>query len=295
MSLFSLLSVSVLAAELIISPIPDNLPSPVTVFPAVSFAQLAGKKAIQPAVLGVATQSAQTASPAATPTRVTLASRKKHYTIAFLGDSMIDTLGPDLPHTQKELKKYYPGTTFTLLNFGAGGTNIAYGLERLTHSYTYLGKEIPSVVSQLPDIVVVESFGYNPFSYETGAIDAHWIKLAEIVTSIKANLPSSKIIIAVTIAPNSKTFGDGAAGLAFSSQDKQERTTVIKRYLESTIRFAASEHIPLADLYHSSLDSSNDGKLLYINGGDHIHYSEAGRSLFAEKVTNTILSNHMLE
>jgi len=52
--------------------------------------------------------------------------------IAVLGDSMIDTLGPGIPALQKELIKAYPYLNPTILNYGNGGTNIDYGIERLT-------------------------------------------------------------------------------------------------------------------------------------------------------------------
>lgn len=307
MSLFSVFSAVVMAAEMIISPIPDNVASPVTVYPSVSFGQLTGANPTPAiAVLGVSTTSpTPTPSPriipdvapkeAATESGAKRIARKKQYTIAFLGDSMVDTLGPDVPHTKKALAAIYPGTSFTLLNFGVGATNIDYGLQRVSNGYDYLGKAIPSVVSQRPDIVVVESFGYNPYSYEAGALDKHWLQLAAIVDSLKAQLPGVRIVIAATIAPNSKVFGDGAAGLAFDPADKIRRTTTIKQYLDSTVKFAKSQKLPLADVFHASIDASGDGKLTYINGGDHIHYSDNGRILFGSKVAEAIASNRLLE
>jgi lysophospholipase L1-like esterase len=121
------------------------------------------------------------------------------------------------------------------------------------------------------------------------------MQLATIVDILKAKLPGVKIIIAATIAPNSTVFGDGAAGLSFSPQDKIERTTVIKQYLDSTVKFARSQQLPLADAYHPSLDANGNGKLTYINGGDHIHYSDAGRTFFAQKIADAIVANHLLE
>lgn len=299
---------------MIISPIPDNFVSPVTVYPAVSFGQLSvAKPSSSVAVLGVSAtmpttpilQPTPTSSPHIPPnvsetetasgSSIKRTSRKKHYTIAFLGDSMVDTLGPDVPHTKKALTALYPGTSFTLLNFGVGATNIDYGLQRVSNGYDYLGKEIPSVVSQRPDIVVVESFGYNPYSYDAGALDKHWLQLAAIVDSLKAQLPGVRIVIAATIAPNSKVFGDGAAGLAFDPADKVRRTTTIKQYLDSTVKFAKSQKLPLADAFHASIDSSGDGKLTYINSGDHIHYSDNGRNLFGSKVAEAIATNRLLE
>lgn len=272
------------AAETIISPLQDTEQKTIEVTkPIVSFAQLISPLS-GPAVLG---------AEAPTPTPVTQP-QKKSFTIAFLGDSMIDTLGPDLPHTQTKLKATYPGVTFRLLNFGVGGTNIDYGLERLTHDYTYLGNHIPSVVSQHPDIVVVESFGYNPYSFDIGALDKHWLTLARIVDVTKSQLPGAKIVIAATIGPNNTVFGDGAPGLSFDPIAKQQKTAVIKSYLENALRFAQSQHLPAIDVFHPSLDGNGNGKIEYINGGDHIHYSDAGRDLFATKLVESFITNHLL-
>jgi lysophospholipase L1-like esterase len=208
---------------------------------------------------------------------------------------MMDTMGPDAPALKSLLTKTFPGTQFTIKNYGVGGTNIDYGIERITNAYTYLGNSIPALSSIRPDIVVIESFGYNPFSFDTGAIDKHWLSLAKAVDTVKATIPNVRIVIGSTIAPNWNVFGDGAPGVAFGAEDKKQRVENIKRYLENAVKFAKSQNLPLADAYHPSLDSSGNGKLTYINPGDHIHYSDAGRQLFAQKITSAIVSNRLLE
>lgn len=268
-----------------------------TAKPAVSFADLMKSVTVvdeKDSIQGTGKFSATiVAGEAAVPDR--RATKESRYTIAFLGDSMIDTLGQDLGLVQDELKRVYPLTAFTLLNYGVGGENIVSGLERVTRDTVYLGQHRPSLLSQQPDVIVIESFGYNPFTFEMGALEQHWLSLAYIVDAIKANLQGTKIVIAATIAPNSRTFGDGASGLSFSQEDKWQRTQTIKSYLENALRFAQSERIPLADVYHASLDSAGDGKELYVNPGDHIHYSDLGRQLFARTVVNTIATNKLLE
>lgn len=311
--LLSLFTFTVLAAESLISPLPDMTQTPdvvehVSEKPTSGFGSLTSFRI-------ETNETTITPSPSPAPTiqpttRITPSARndspcssceagkqlkKKQYSIALLGDSMIDTLGPEAPHLKGKLIAKYPGATFTIKNFGVGGTNIEYGIERLRNSYTYLGAQIPSVVSSKPDLIVVESFGYNPFSFDTGALDKHWLSLATIVDIIHASLPGTKILIAATIAPNRDVFGDGAPGLSFSTEDKMKRTENIKRYLENAIKFARGERLPLADAYHASLDGNGNGKLQYINPGDHIHYSDAGRALFAQIVSEAISSNRLLE
>ncbi|MBI5614441.1 SGNH/GDSL hydrolase family protein [Candidatus Gottesmanbacteria bacterium] len=303
MNVFSLFTFTVLAAESLISPIPATSETPVVAplkveKPSSGFGSLSSFRIeTNESVLPTVTPAPTAISPSLAkllPTPYSLPPHKSKYTIALLGDSMIDTLGPEAPHLKGKLSAMYPNVTFTIRNFGVGGTNIAYGIERLRNSYAYLGVQIPSVVSTKPDLVVVESFGYNPFSFDTGALDKHWLSLATIVDIIHSSLPGTKILIASTIAPNRDVFGDGAPGLSFSSEDKVKRTDNIKRYLENAIKFARGEHIPLADVYHASLDGNGNGKLQYINPGDHIHYSDAGRLLFAQKVSETIASNNLL-
>lgn len=292
MNILSLMTTIVFAVETVVSPVGQGQGKPT-----VSFADLmesVSSASDRGVVLGTGTFSATIVAGIASGvhTRMT---KKPHYSIAFLGDSMTETLGADLRIVRDELRRVYPATTFTLFNYGVGGENIVSGLARVTRETAYLGQPRPSLISTHPDVVVIESFAYNPFPFEAGALEQHWLSLAYVVDAMKANLPETKIVIAATIAPNSTVFGDGAPGLAFSPQDKRERTTTIKRYLENAIRFARSERLPLTDAYHASLDNAGEGKLLYINPGDHIHYSDAGRQLFARTFVETMVTNKLLE
>ena len=292
MNILSLLTFTIFAAESLISPLTSDYQVPIAELskPTISFSEL---EVPTPSPTPISTPSPSlTPTPTQLPIRTT---KKSTITIALLGDSMIDTLGPDAPHLANALKKTYPNTTFIIKNLGVGGKPINDGIDRITNGYTYLGTSYPPLMSQNPDVVVLESFGYNATGTGQGAIDHHWLELARAVDVIKSNLPNAKVVIAATIAPNSTRFGDGAPGLAFSSEDKQKRTTNIKQYIETAIKFAKSEHIPLADAYDASLDGSDDGKLAYINSGDHIHYSDAGRTLMGSKIAGAIVGNKLLE
>jgi len=297
MNILSLFAATVIAAESIISPLTPDYKPPVVEpsKPIVSFSELA-----LPEVLGeeesvLEASSSSTPTPTQTPAPVVRRTKKSTMTIALLGDSMTDTLGPEALHLKNALHGTYPNTTFIIKNFGVGGEPIDSGINRITNGYTYLGSSHPSLVSTNPDLVVVESFGYNPTGNDQGALDHHWLDLAHVVDLIRNNLPGTKIVIAATIAPNSNCFGDGAPGISFSPEDKLSRTTTIKAYIETAIKFAASQRIPLANAYTASRDSSGNGKLTYINSGDHIHYSDQGRVLMGSKITGTIVGNKLLE
>lgn len=218
--------------------------------------------------------------------------KKTHYTIALLGDSMIDTLGKDLPHLGELLNKAYPDYTFALLNYGQGGTDLDSGLFRLTNSTNYLGTDYPSLLSQKVDILVIESFAYNHWSGQFFDLDRQWLTIAKIIDTVKINSPGTKIILAATIAPNTKSFGDGK--LNWPKQLKWDSATITKGYLQNIVNFATSEHYPLADAYHPSMDNNGDGLGLYINQSDHIHPSNEGALLFSQKILEVIKQNNMI-
>ena len=287
MNLLALFSFTVFAAETILSPLPDDgvlIPTPQSM-PEVSFGQLLTYT--PPQVLGATIEEQPT------PTLTPKPTRKNVFTIAVLGDSMVDTLGPGVPHLKDRLSKLYPGIIFNILNYGVGAENIDSGISRLTNNYTYLGEAKSSLVSQHPDIVIVESFGYNPFVDPASELDRHWLAMAKIIDVLKDSMPGVKIVIAATIAPNATIFGDGV--LNWNATEKSEKVVRVKSYLENAIKFAKSQGLPLANAYSPSLQADGNGKPGYINPGDHIHYSDAGRELFAEKVTSTIVSYKLLE
>lgn len=256
---------------------------------------------IIPQVIPTATPTPILPTPTPTPVptstpQPSLTAKRSSVTIAFLGDSMIDTLGPGFPAFKDLLTKTFPGMNATILNYGVGGTNIEYGIQRITNDYDYLGRHIPSLASQKPDIVVLESFGYNPFpvASKEDALNRHWLDMAKAVDTLRATIPGVKIVIAATIAPNAKVFGDGAAGLAFSPTDKWQHVDIIKSYLESATKFAKGEHLPLIDAYHATLQADGNGILSLINGGDHIHYSDTGRAFFAQKAIDALIATGWL-
>jgi len=218
---------------------------------------------------------------------------EKIITIGVLGDSMIDTLQPDLPQLAAALKKYYPDKKFNILNYGAGGSNIEYGLFRLKNDYEYLGKKIPSLLSQKPDIIVLESFAYNNFGNSQSGIDRQWLALGAITTTIKESLPKTAILLAATIAPNSIIFANDVPGLHFTALEKVEKTGTIKLYLQNLINFAGSQNFPLANAYNPSLNGQ-EGNRLYINAGDNIHPSGPGGELFCGLVAKALSDNNMV-
>jgi len=210
----------------------------------------------------------------------------KVITIALLGDSMIDTLG-DMEFLKTALKNFYPNQVFNIINYGLGASNIEYGLYRLSNQYDYQGETHPSLLSQKPDIIVIESFAYNNFGNTQAGIDKHWLTLGAITTKISQELPDTKIIISATIAPNSVIFSNGTPSINLSAIEKIQKTKTISLYLKNTINFATSQAFILSDAYTPSL-KNGDGNPIFINQDDGIHPSSLGAQFYSDILAQTI-------
>ena len=102
---------------------------------------------------------------------------------------------------------------------------------------------------------------------------------------VKTRNPDTKIILATAIAPYCPTYTDGSANLPEPRKFIQCET--VKAYLQNTVRFAESENYPLANAYAASLQG-NEGNPKYVNSGDHIHPSDAGKELFSKLLVEKI-------
>jgi hypothetical protein len=226
----------------------------------------------------------ESATPSSSSSKTVSLPAKLNYTVVLLGDSMFDTMG-NFSYLAADLKSRNPASSFKLLNYGVGASNMDYAMVRLTNSYNYLGKDFPSVISQNPDILVLESFAYNHWDNTQSDLDRQWLTIARIIETTKRLSPNTRIVLTAAIAPYCPTYTDGSANLP--PERKYPECATVKAYLQNMVNFAISQKYPLADAYHASL-SGSDGRPQYINSGDHIHTSDEGRKLMSAKIADAI-------
>lgn len=239
------------------------------------------------AVSGISTKSASpTASASAQKSVSTVSGNLK---IALLGDSMIDTFVFDPKIFKGELAKIWPAVNFEILNYGVGATNAEYGLTRLTQSYDYQGKTVPSLLSQNPDIVIVESFAYN----HPKELSQNTQTLSQIISTIQSG-SKAKIYFLVTIAPDKKIFAQGIEGITWTPQQRSIEAQRVIDFLRDAVAFAQNQGLPLINAYQKSLDWESDGNQEYINS-DNIHPSEAGKLFLADLIAEKFQSTQVVE
>jgi len=217
-----------------------------------------------------------------TPTPIVL--KKASYAIAIFGDSMVDTMGENLEYLQEVLVKKYPHTKFNLYNYGIGGQNVEQGLARFESSFVNRERQYPPIPALLPDVLIIGSFAYNPFSNHDR--NRHYALLRDLITKAKA--VSSNVYLLAEIAPLKIGFGKGKNGINMEGNVVFEQARNIIEQLDDVINLSNALNIPLINVYYESRDDGSFGNPYFVNSDDGIHPSVAGHYFTAESIAEKI-------
>lgn len=118
---------------------------------------------------------------------------------------------------------------------------------------SYLGETFPAINEQGFDLIIFESFAYNPLSQFPLAEGL--TKQTEILDmSIKAVIkkhPNSVVAIMVPIAPSEEFFARGVVDLTPEARKQWVEERVA--YIKNATLFAQKNNIPLINVYEKSL------------------------------------------
>lgn len=216
---------------------------------------------------------------------------KRSYLTVLVGDSMTYALGLNANELRLDLIKLYPTHEFVNYNYGFPSTNILTLADRLNKSTTSLGSNFPPILTQGFDLMIIESFAYNPlsqFPVDEG-VKKYTETLDAAVREIMQKHPESVIALMTPIAPNKENFAKNAYKL-----DQATRTTWVNEriaYINAMIAYAKDKNIPLIDVYAKSQTANGDGDLKYINSDDYIHPSKLGVKLMSDTISQFIFEN----
>jgi hypothetical protein len=204
---------------------------------------------------------------------------------------MTRALGVNANALRLALIDLYPENEFVTYNYGDPSTNILTLPDRLTEPVTIDGSGLPPVLAQGFELIIIESFAYNPPSELTleEGVSRHHKVLDEVISKIIAEKPNVYIALMATIAPSEIDFAVGSRDLSpeVRKQWVDERVSYIKTHIE----YAHKNNIPLIDVYEKSL---LDGMAnpVYINE-DNIHPSDEGVELIAQTIAEFIYENEV--
>jgi lysophospholipase L1-like esterase len=221
--------------------------------------------------------------------------KKERYDIYLLGDSMTHALGPRGGVFTELLRKEYPGMFFEVSNYAKSTQNILSLPEKLGQPFQ-ADKDLllKPVLEGNPDIIIIESFGYNPLSHLgiKGGLKKQNETLDKVVGKLKEKFPNAVIIFLATIAPDKKTYGQSINPVTTDNERWAQAEERIE-YITNHIAYAQEHRIPLANAYIRSLDKFGDGDLIYINQDDDIHPSGEGLALMGRVLVETIVKENI--
>lgn len=227
-------------------------------------------------------QDADAVLPTQTPKKL----KKNEYKIAVFGDSMVDTMGDDLPYLKDALKKKYPNTTFKLYNYGKGGETVDDGLARFKDPFSYSGRNYKSIIELNPDVIILGSFGYNPVvPYDR---DHHWLTLTKLVEEAKET--GADVYVLAENAPLRTDFGKGPKGVNWDSVSAYEHSGKIIQQIQNAISLSKNLNVLLIDVFDKTIVSNRtEGKKELVNTSDGIHPSKEGHEFIANEIVNTLV------
>lgn len=211
------------------------------------------------------------------------ASVKKDITIALVGDSMIDTMQTDFPYLKDKLKQKYPNVNFKLLNYGVGAENAEMGLARLSKPLNYKDRTYIALTELKPDIIIVGTWAYNPFSPHDVA--KHEQFLSKIVQTTKKT--GANVYLLKEIAPLSAQFGRGVRGVNWEEGQARLQSKYILDQLGNADRVASREQVLEINTFELTSDN-NSGKKEFVNESDGINPSPQGHQLMAQSIVDTM-------
>ncbi|MBP9797618.1 hypothetical protein KBC70_00545 [Candidatus Woesebacteria bacterium] len=210
---------------------------------------------------------------------------KDHYSIALIGDSMVDTMGESGDYLRLELAKKYPNVQFVIYNYGKGARNVEQGLADFHEPFSYKERKYSSIDTIKPDIIIVGSFAYNPFNPHDR--NNHWLKYTQLVQEAQKITPHTYML--AEIAPVRTGFGLTPNGVAWDPQSAWSHTGKILEQLQNVLSLSQTLHIPAIDAYTPSLkEGTVEGKRELINPADNIHPSVVGHEFIAQKIVEKL-------
>ncbi|MFC1649659.1 SGNH/GDSL hydrolase family protein [Patescibacteria group bacterium] len=235
-------------------------------------------------------------NPAPTPNSLTYGNptipKARSYRTVLVGDSVVASFGVNANTLREKLIEKYPGSEFVNYNYGYPATNVLSLPARLNEITTNGEEENPPILSQGFDLIIIESFGYNPLSeypLEEGLQKQSEV-LEEGLNDILYKKPNVAIAFMTPIAPSEQNFARGSRDLSDEVRSYWVKERIA--YIDNHRDFALERGIPVIDVYEASLTEDGVADDMYISD-DFIHPSDEGILLISTEVANYIYFNRI--
>lgn len=231
-----------------------------------------------------------TATPYQFPYKNPVIPKNQSYRIVIVGDSIVASLGLNANVLRLQLKDLYPDSEFVTYNYGYPATNVLTLPDRLTKQTNSGTADNPPILKQGFELIIIESFGYNPLSelpLAEGLKKQNEI-LEQSVALILKEKPNAALAFMTPIALSYKNYARGTYDLSAA----QRKSWVDERvaYIQNHKKFAEEKGIPVIDVFSASLKSNGEVDESYISD-DFIHPSVKGINLISKTIADYIFTN----
>ena len=236
--------------------------------------------------------STPTATPYAFPYQNPTIPKNDSYRLALVGDSMVAALGPNANTLRLALIAHYPDSEFVNYNFGYGATNVLSLVERLTKTTTYLETATKPILEYEVELIVIESFAYNPLS-SYPLVEGIAKQTAELEEAVNLILNTKRRVALAFMTPIAPSYANFAKN-NFDINAETRKLWVAERiaYIDNHRKFAEDKGIPVIDVYRSSLGADGLADERFISA-DFIHPSTAGLLLMSTEIADYIYENRI--
>lgn len=197
---------------------------------------------------------------------------------------MVDTMGENLDYLDKQMMARYPQTKFKFYNYGIGSQNVVEANARFDNAFIYKTRNYPPLKEINPDIIIMNSFSYNPiYPYN---LNTQLNNLKELIS--KSKQTKAKVYLMAEIAPLKTGFGKGPGGVNWDEVKTKEHVSYILQNLDGAVNLALQTNTPLINAYKLSQVDGKYGNKLYVATHDGIHPSIEGEVFMANLIAETI-------
>jgi len=225
--------------------------------------------------------------------------KKQVYKIVMIGDSLTEALGPHGGGLSDYMNLLYKESEQSpqriIINNYAKSSSILAVNDELIQRVSINGNTFGPLLFEDYDLILIESFGYNPlsqFGVQEGLMNQNLALDSLVKTLISAN-PHAAVVFVATIAPNIANFAK-ATQPNDSAEDRAKAAGERIEYLKNHIEYAKEHNIPVINIYQKSLTENGDGDRKYINPNDDIHPSFLGVDFIGREIGNFIYDNKIL-
>ena len=180
-----------------------------------------------------------------------------------------------------KLGKYYPNIKFEFINYASDHSDINYALAKTNDTFINNNTLQSSVIFQEPDILLVDTFGYDQDLSEKTQLESHLQKLNNIINIVFSYNKSQNIFIS-NFAPNSASYSNihTDANLQYASAAKTLNN------INSINLAIQNNHLPLIDLTNTYPD-------LVTN--DNLKITPLAVSTMEDKIVEYLVNNQTID